>query len=97
MKIELVDIPPLVGRKNQKRQITSDLTKMTPSHVSIIGPRASGKSTLLKTVCRELAANSTNYSAVVYWDFSANTPANDELFLSAFAQHLADAIRGLNP
>ena len=42
------DTPTMIGRSKIMQRIISDLTKPTPSHLSVVGPRYSGKSVLLK-------------------------------------------------
>jgi len=88
---------PLIGRESQQRQLWSDLTKETPSHVSLVGPRSSGKSMLIRTVCERLKNSAPNNATVVYWDFSIAPPVGDEAFLREFAVRVGDCIRDSKP
>jgi hypothetical protein len=84
-------IPPLVGRGTQLRQIMAEFSKKTPSHVSVVGPKYSGKSVLLKAVCEQHQQAGSPFSATVFWDLAHHTPSSDEEFMSGLAAQLAKA------
>ena len=42
---------PMLGRRKQIERLLRHLTKQTPDHVSVIGPKYIGKTMLLKCKC----------------------------------------------
>ncbi|MCW5941796.1 MAG: hypothetical protein KIS66_06175 [Fimbriimonadaceae bacterium] len=85
-------VPELIGRAAQLRQINGELAKKTPSHISLIGPKHSGKSVLLKGLTDRLREAGTPFSAVVLWDLAHSTPGSDDEFVSALGAQLASAL-----
>ncbi len=85
-------VPELVGRAAQLRHINGELAKKTPSHISLIGPKHSGKSVLLKGLTDRLREAGKPFSAVVYWDLAHSTPGSDDEFVSALGAQLAAAL-----
>lgn len=85
-------IPALVGRHNYVRQILGELGKQSPSHISLVGPKYSGKSVFLKSIADRLIAANEPFSCVILWDLAHLTPNSDEQFISALAGHLATNI-----
>lgn len=84
---------PMLGRKRIYRTIATALTKPSPDHVSVIGPRLSGKSVILRHLWGD-AAVTANFSFATYWDVRRETPSDDDEFRRALARHMADALRG---
>ena len=80
---------PQVGRDQIVKRIWSDLTKATPSNLSIVGPRYIGKSVVLNTVA-ELARTDEGspYKLVVYWELGHAPPQSDEEFIDQLCDQL---------
>jgi hypothetical protein len=55
-------IPPMLGRTAILRRILGALTKPTPDHLQIVGPRFAGKTVIVHEVARQLRARGTPYS-----------------------------------
>lgn len=80
---------PLVGRDKIVKQIWSDLTKVTPANLSIVGPRYIGKSVVVNTIA-ELARtdDASPYKLVVYWELGYAPPQSDDEFISQLCDQL---------
>lgn len=86
-----VEVPPMLGRERLFGRLCRHLTKPSPDHVSVIGPRLFGKSVMLK----HLASHSPQdrFVGSLYWDLRFGTPRTDAEFRSQFARHLKDRLR----
>lgn len=86
------EIPPMLGRSQIMEQLFAELTKPTPSHRSVVGPRFSGKSVILKNLAVEMRAGTTPYCCVIEWDLGHQTPRTDQEFLVQLCERLADGL-----
>lgn len=87
------DIPPMLGREKVMERMWTNLTKPTPSHLSVVGPRFSGKSVLLNGLSERMRNEATPYTAVVFWDLGHNTPRSDEEFIKMLCRSLAEGLK----
>jgi hypothetical protein len=87
---------PLVGRKQLVERIWNDLTKPTPSNLSVVGPRYIGKTVLLKALAERAKGNKSPYTVVMYWEVGCNPPQSDEQFRADLCDHLHQAL-GCDP
>lgn len=87
-------IPPRIGRESLFRQIVESLTKPTPQSLSVVGPRYSGKTVLLKAL-EQSAALSEKFCCIVYWDLGHNVPRSDAEFAAQMASQLGQALAGI--
>lgn len=83
----------LHGRAKLYRGVLAALTKPTPDHVSLVGPRFNGKTMILRRLVADDAVRGA-FVEVVYWDLRHATPRDDDSFRRAFAAQLAAALRG---
>ncbi len=90
-------IPPMVGRSGPVRQLTSELAKRTPSHISLVGPKHCGKSVLLQHLAGSLTASEEQFSSVIVWDLAHQTPGSDEEFMAGFCKQLSEALKEVKP
>lgn len=90
-----VEVPPMLGRERLFRQLCRHLTKATPDHVSVIGPRLFGKSVLLNHLASHFPQD--HYVGSLYWDLRFNTPRTDAEFRSQLAERLQDSLRSEEP
>jgi hypothetical protein len=90
------DVPPMLGRAKVRQRLWNDLTKASPSHLSVVGPRYSGKSVLLKALAARMRQNDSLYGAVVLWDLGHQTPDSDTAFLTLLCQRLGQGIKTIN-
>ncbi|MFC1652133.1 ATP-binding protein [Planctomycetota bacterium] len=72
---------PMVGRKSLEDRIWNDLTKTTPSNLSIVGPRYIGKTVLLKALIERAKQSESPYSLVCYWQLGYAPPQSDDQFI----------------
>lgn len=90
--IYVAEIPPMIGRENTMLQLCNKLTKRTPSHLSVVGPRFAGKSVLLNTLADRMRENDY-YCAVIPWDLRHKTHKSNEDFMKDLCQLLGKHIR----
>lgn len=88
-------VPPLVGRKAIVERVISALSKRTPDHLQIVGPRLSGKTILMAFLAEHMRSAGSPYKAVIQWDLAHNTPRSNEEFLLAVRDWLASAVSGI--
>ena len=90
-----VEVPPMLGRERLFGQFCRHLTKASPDHVSVIGPRLFGKSVMLKHLASHFRRD--HFVGSLYWDLRYGTPRTDAEFRSQFARHLKDRLRSVRP
>jgi len=83
---------PMVGRQALSERIWSDLTKSSPSNLSIVGPRHIGKTVLLKSLIDRAKQVDSPYSLVVYWQLGYAPPQSDEHFIAQLCGMLYEAM-----
>jgi len=86
------EIPPMLGRSQIMGQLVAELTKLTPSHRSVVGPRFSGKSVILKQLAEEMQAETSPYCCVIEWDLRHGTPQTNQGFLEQLCLKLSDGL-----
>ena len=86
-------VPPMLGREAILKRLTSALTKRTPDHLQVVGPRFSGKTVTLHELARRMGGGEAPYSAVVMWDLGHQTPTSDEEFLQRLGEELASTLQ----
>ncbi len=79
-------VPRMVARESEFKALVSEIDRSSPNHVSVIGPRFSGKSVLLQSVSKAQLP----FTATVLWDLAHFTPEGDDGFRESFAKRLAD-------
>jgi len=87
---------PMIGRKQLMERIWNDLTKPTPSNLSVVGPRYIGKTVLLKALAERARGSNSPYTIVVYWEVGCNPPQSDEQFRADLCDQLHQAL-GCDP
>lgn len=83
---------PMIGRKRLFDKICSNLTKSTPQHLSIVGPRYFGKTVSLRAVADKFTADGT-YECVLVWDLGHQTPQSDHEFITSLRKRIAAGIK----
>ncbi|RME04052.1 MAG: NACHT domain-containing protein [Planctomycetota bacterium] len=81
--------PPLMGRKDLLQKAIRHLCKITPDHISIIGPKFIGKTIFLREIVKYFQKNTNHYSSVFYWDIRQKFLENDQNFYENFFYGLA--------
>ena len=89
-------VPPLIGRKQELERLSNALTKPTPDHLQIVGPRFVGKTVLLHALARSMRAENSRYRVVIVWDLGHQTPDTDEGFLMTLRDCVANALMPIN-
>ena len=86
-------IPTMHGRARIMQRLWNDLTKATPSHLSIVGPRYSGKTVLMHGLAEKLRQEDSPYNAVIVWDLGHQTPDSNDAFLKALCRTLGEGLK----
>ncbi|SDZ17718.1 hypothetical protein SAMN04487939_12036 [Lysobacter sp. yr284] len=87
-------VPPMLGRAAILERIIGSLTKATPDHLQMVGPRFAGKTVVLHELANQLRRIGSPYSAIVLWDLGHQTPRSDEIFMQNLARELSAALAG---
>jgi hypothetical protein len=82
----------MLGRQRLFDQLLRQLTKVSPDHVSVVGPCHYGKSVILQHLAGQFLAGRGDYLTGAYWDLRHETPDSDGAFLKAFASTLKNAL-----
>lgn len=85
----------MLGRAKLFRVIKAVLTKPSPDHVSLVGPRLNGKTTILRQLQADPVVRGA-FSVIVHWDLRRATPGDDESFRRTLAELFASALRGVH-
>lgn len=89
-------VPRMIGRVRVMQRLWNDLTKASPSHLSVVGPRYSGKTVLLHALADRMRQEDSPYRRVILWDLGHQTPDSNELFLSHTCKKIGDALRAID-
>lgn len=85
--------PLMIGRTNIMQRLWNDLTKKTPSHLSIIGPRYAGKTVLMSGLAKRMRGEDSPYSAAIVWDLGHEIPESNDAFLKALCMKLGEGLK----
>lgn len=87
-------VPPMLGRAAILQKMIGSLTKATPDHLQMVGPRFAGKTVILHELAARMRQSGSPYSAVVPWDLGHQTPCSDEVFMQSLAREMSAALAG---
>ncbi|WP_210411664.1 hypothetical protein [Rhodoferax sediminis] len=87
----------MLGRAAILQKMTGALTKATPDHLQVVGPRFAGKTVILHELAARLRQAGSTYSAVLVWDLGHQTPETDALFMQRLARELSAALKASHP
>lgn len=82
-------IAPMLGRTKIMHRLWTDLTKATPSNLSIVGPRFVGKTVIMNALEQRVAHDASSYDFVLHWHLGHITPKTD----GEFVAQLCDLLR----
>ena len=86
-------IAPLLGRAAVMQRLWNDLTKQTPSHLSVVGPRYAGKTVLMHGLAERMRQDDSPYAAVITWDLGHQTPDSNTAFLKTLCHKLGEGLK----
>jgi len=89
-------IAPMIGRATLMARVWRALTKPSPSHLTIVGPRYAGKSVFLSGLANCARAQGSPYAATILWDLGHLTPSSDVDFVRELSFRLAKELRTLD-
>jgi hypothetical protein len=82
-------IPLMLGRTTIMQRLWTDLTKATPSNLSVVGPRFIGKTVIMNALAQRAALADSAYEFVLHWHLGHVAPVSDEEFVA----QLCDLLR----
>lgn len=86
-------VPAMVGRAAIMDRVWRALTKPSPSHLSIVGPRHAGKTVFLHALAARARDAAAPYSVTMIWDLAHLTPTSDEEFFAGLSKRMAAELR----
>ncbi|BDU78150.1 ATP-binding protein [Mesoterricola sediminis] len=90
-------VPKMLGRRRLIEQIERHVSKPSPDHVQIVGPRLYGKSVLLADLAGRHKTGKTQYATAAYVDLRHAPPADDANFRRRFAETVKVALAPVFP
>jgi hypothetical protein len=87
----------MLGRQAVLVNIERHLSKATPPHLQIVGPKLYGKSVLLNHLASKYRCGLGQYIAAAYVDLRHGTPRSDDAFRSRLAEEIKNALIGVKP
>jgi hypothetical protein len=82
------EIPRLLGREAIMAHIWSDLTKTTPSNLSLVGPRYVGKTVIMNALAQRVQSEASPYAFVLNWHLGHVPPVSDDDFIAQLCERL---------
>jgi len=82
------EIPRLLAREAIMARIWSDLTKATPSNLSLVGPRYVGKTVIMNALAQRAADEASPYSFALHWHLGHVAPVSDDDFIAQLCEKL---------
>lgn len=83
------------GREKLFEQLCRHLTKKTPDHMSVVGPKLFGKSVFLYHVGNHFSKQNPYFFTAAYMDLRHSTPDSDMAFKRRFAGSLRETLKSL--
>lgn len=85
-------VPKMLGRQAILANIERHLSKPTPPHLQIVGPKLYGKSVLLTHLASKYRSGFGQYLTAAYVDLRHGTPRSDDDFKSRlFSSSMAES------
>lgn len=88
--------PAMLGRERLFEVLYRQLTKGTPDHVTVVGPRLFGKTVLLNHLAHHVRPGRDGYLTSVYWDLGHGAPGTDQEFYECLAKLIKTALVSVN-
>ena len=92
-----VGIPRLLGRSKIYASLRGRLTKASPDHVTVVGPKHYGKTVLLSHLASAFSQGEGDYLTAAYWDFRHGAPDSDSSFFRKLAQVVRTSLEPTRP
>ena len=86
------EIAPSYGRSILIGKLASIINKPSQHQTQIVGPRYSGKTTVLKALEKEILNEASPNISIIYWNLGHQTPSSNEQLLEQLCKKLGDAI-----
>jgi len=86
------DIPVMLGRSKIMGRLWRDLTKVTPSNLSVVGPRFVGKTVLINALAQRTVSEDSPYEFALYWHQGHIAPSSNEDFVAQLCRKLRDCM-----
>jgi hypothetical protein len=82
----------MLGRVKFMEELWSELTKTTPSNMSLYGPRFIGKTVIVNALAQKATCEGSPYRFVLHWHLGHVVPSSDEEFVSELCEQLRDTL-----
>lgn len=82
------DIPRLLGRNDIMAGIWRNLTKTTPSNLSLVGGRYIGKTVIMNALARQVVEQNSSFAFVLHWHLGHVSPISDDDFITQLCKKL---------
>lgn len=79
----------MLGRVKFMQKLWTELSKTTPSNISLYGPRFIGKTVIVSALAQRAASEDSPYKFVLHWHLGHVAPSSDEEFVA----QLCDLLR----
>lgn len=89
-----VTIAPMFGRKKLFEKVCRMLSKPTPDHISIVGPKHYGKTVFLTHLATHVSEEKKGFLKPVYIDLRHGTPESDTEFKIKLAFEISNNLKG---
>jgi hypothetical protein len=86
-------VPLMFGQKDLLERAVQQLTKPDPVHLSVVGPRLSGKTVFLTALASYITKQADTYLNVIYRDFRQMTPQTDQEFITDLAKRICESLK----
>jgi GTPase SAR1 family protein len=83
---------PLLGRTEVMLSLWTELTKTSPSNLSIVGPRGVGKTVLVNALVQRTLTEESPYEFVLHWHLGHVSPTSDSDFILELCRRLRDSL-----
>jgi hypothetical protein len=82
------EVPPMLGRSRIMSRIWNDLTKTTPSNLSIIGPRFVGKTVIMNALAQRAVNEKSPFAFVLHWHLGHVAPVSNDDFITQLCEQM---------
>jgi hypothetical protein len=91
------EVPGMLGRQSMIDRVVRDLTKPTPSNLSVIGTRYIGKTVFLTEMRKRIEEGDNSFKSVIHWHLGHLPPVSDDEFIAKLCDKVREALSGVHP
>lgn len=91
-KFPIIGCTHMLGRVKFIQELWTELTKATPSNMSLYGPRSIGKTVMVNALAQKAKQEGSPYSFIVHWHLGHVAPSSDEEFIVQLCEQMRDSL-----